>query len=330
MHALTSLQQLLAKYDVPDTDFVLSFASRCAPVNYQTLPQGRAPMMSWSLRDDNYGQPCNALVLPMYDYTWSYQDFKVGSNWRVDSYPEVPWKDKDPRVVWRGTLTAREPRARALKFGLMRPDLVDIKHTGPIDECKSIYHEEVQKFGGPLGENDCLDATTEVSMTAGEIIRYKYLLDIEGHGPTFRLKNLLLSNSVVFKLQEEGMQWFYPDLKAYVHYVPVSVNDFELDLEKKIAWARHHDDVVRQIGERASAFVQQYIDNDSMSRFQLLTLSLYASRQIFVPTKHPLAKLMCCKDLRGKQGNKELENLLKRCRERLSTTELCIGDNTRA
>jgi hypothetical protein len=327
MHALTSLQEMLADHDVPDADFLLSFSDRCAPAAYQTLPQNLAPMMSWSLRDDNLGSSCNALFLPTYDYTWSQQDFSIGSPWRVDSYPIVPWEKKESRVVWRGTLSAREPRTRALRMGLLRPDLCDIMHTGPVEVCERVYYDAVKTHGGALGEDDCLRATTKTYMSAGQVVKYKYLLDIEGHGPSFRLKNLLLANSVVFKVQEEGVQWFYPDLKAYVHYIPVSADNFELDLEKKVMWARHHDDVVRRIGEQGAAFAKKYIDNQNLARYQAMTISLYATRQTFGPRKHSMARLMCCKDLTSTKPNAELEHLRKRCRERNSTAAFCKSES---
>lgn len=210
-----------------------------------------------------------------------------------------------------------------LRMGLARPDLIDARHTGPVDDCRRLYYQALEGHGGPIGQDDCERMTTETALSAEGLLHYKYLLDVEGHGPSFRLKNLLLANSVVFKLWEEGLQWFYPDLKAYKHYIPISAFNFELDLEKKIEWARRHNDVVKRIGERGSAFAKRYIDNPNLARYQALTISLYASRLTYKPTKHPLAKLMCCKNLTMNSWNGELEHCRKRCRERESVASLC-------
>ena len=52
--------------------------------------------------------------------------------------------------------------------------------------------------------------------------RFKYIVNVEGNCAALRMKHLLAGPSVVFFVQSDEMEWYYPLLKPYVHYIPVS------------------------------------------------------------------------------------------------------------
>lgn len=52
----------------------------------------------------------------------------------------------------------------------------------------------------------------------------RYLFNFRGVAASFRLKHLFLCKSLVFHVGEEWLEFFYPALRPWVHYIPVSVD----------------------------------------------------------------------------------------------------------
>ena len=50
---------------------------------------------------------------------------------------------------------------------------------------------------------------------------FRYLFNFRGVAASFRFKHLFLCNSVVYHVGEDWLEFFYPALKPWVHYVPV-------------------------------------------------------------------------------------------------------------
>jgi len=58
----------------------------------------------------------------------------------------------------------------------------------------------------------------------------------------YRFPYLLALDAVVLKQDSEYYEHFYPQLKPWVHYIPVK-RDLS-DVIEKIKWARQHDEEV--------------------------------------------------------------------------------------
>ena len=52
--------------------------------------------------------------------------------------------------------------------------------------------------------------------------QYKYVVNVEGNCAALRLKYLLAGPSAVFFVHSDEIEWFYPLLKPFVHYIPVT------------------------------------------------------------------------------------------------------------
>lgn len=50
----------------------------------------------------------------------------------------------------------------------------------------------------------------------------RYLFNFRGVAASFRLKHLFLCKSLVFHVGDEWVEFFYPALRPWVHYIPVS------------------------------------------------------------------------------------------------------------
>ena len=55
-----------------------------------------------------------------------------------------------------------------------------------------------------------------------QVTLYKYIVNVEGNCAALRLKQLLAGPSAVFFVQSDEIEWFYPLLKPFIHYIPVS------------------------------------------------------------------------------------------------------------
>ena len=60
------------------------------------------------------------------------------------------------------------------------------------------------------------------ALLALQVALFKYIVNVEGNCAALRLKHLLAGPSAVFFVQSDEIEWFYPLLKPYVHYIPVS------------------------------------------------------------------------------------------------------------
>ena len=52
----------------------------------------------------------------------------------------------------------------------------------------------------------------------------RYLFNFRGVAASFRYKHLFLCESLVFHVGEDWLEFFYPAIKPWVHYIPVKQN----------------------------------------------------------------------------------------------------------
>lgn len=79
---------------------------------------------------------------------------------------------------------------------------------------------------------------------------YQFTIDIDGYGPSWKLFHCLSMGLVVFKVDSDYQQFFYPYLKPYIHYIPVC-SDLS-DLQGKIEWALSNPTTTERISIAAA------------------------------------------------------------------------------
>jgi hypothetical protein len=103
-------------------------------------------------------------------------------------------------------------------------------------------------------------------------IKYKYILDIDGYTNSWEgLFWKLYSGSVVIKHKSLWKQWYYDELKEYVHYVPCE-NNFS-NIEKVILWCKENDEICKQITINARNFVLDKLNWDTVMKQCILTFN---------------------------------------------------------
>ncbi|XP_053169093.1 protein O-glucosyltransferase 1 isoform X2 [Hemicordylus capensis] len=143
-----------------------------------------------------------------------------------------PWKKKIPKVYFRGSRTSSE-RDPLILLSRENPDLVDAEYTK-----NQAWKSEKDTLGKPPAK--------EIPLV--DHCKYKYLFNFRGVAASFRFKHLFLCGSLVFHVGEDWQEFFYPQLKPWVHYVPVK-SDLS-DVRELLQFVKENDDLAQEISKR--------------------------------------------------------------------------------
>ena len=141
---------------------------------------------------------------------------QVGIHSYTETVNEIMAKSRIPyqsnKLFWIGAMT-HASRLRFMEIAQTRPDLIDAVNTQA--------HRHFIEGEQPV---------RYVSLP--EHTEYKYLIDIEGHGWSARLKYLLFTQRVLFIQERRWKQYYLYELEPYKHFIPVK-NDLS-DLIQQI------------------------------------------------------------------------------------------------
>ena len=110
---------------------------------------------------------------------------------------------------------------------------------------------------------------------------YKYLFNYRGVAASFRFKHLFLCKSLVFHVtddDETGNDWlefFYKEMKPWVHYIPISTKATINELESAITWALNNDAAAEKIAQAGYDFVDTYLTVDNVECYWKELLQRY-------------------------------------------------------
>ena len=89
------------------------------------------------------------------------------------------------------------------------------------------------------------------------MLKYKYILSVEGNDKDSGLNWKLKSKSVVFMTKPRFISWLMEDhLTPNIHYIEIK-NDFS-DLLEKIEWCENNTDKCIEIVNNANNFMKQF------------------------------------------------------------------------
>ncbi len=274
------LKTLLLYANIPDCDFILcgmdGIPEYFTPSDFYLVenPDEQAPILAQAKRK-SIASNCIVLIPAQFCLSklWYQDAIEV-----LQTIPEIPWKKKIEKAVWRGSITdtgepsvdrfvahfSTTPRFLLCQMAAEHSESID---AGFIHLDNPQIKVAVEKLGlkkPPLSKRDHL--------------AYKYLPVLDGRMCTYPgYQWRLLSNSVCLKQESDEVQWFYRALKPYVHYIPVQ-NDLS-DLLEKIEWARKHDREAQNISIQAQQFASQHLKFEDVYFYLYLALHHYAKHQ---------------------------------------------------
>ncbi|XP_046840772.1 protein O-glucosyltransferase 1-like [Xenia sp. Carnegie-2017] len=171
---------------------------------------------------------------------------------------EFPWNVKEYKAFFRGSRTSDE-RDPLVLLSRKEPDLVDAQYT---------------KNQAWKSDKDTLNAPAAKEISLEDHCVYKYLFNFRGVAASFRFKHLFLCGSLVFHVGDEWLEFFYPALKPWVHYIPVK-SDLS-DARDLIEFARANDDVAHEIAKRGKKFIWNHLRMEDVSAYWKRLLKKYA------------------------------------------------------
>lgn len=207
------------------------------------------------------------------------EDWNLSNNitdYTIQQNNIIKWENKENIVFWRGSGTGsplfdNNQRLQITKLDEMWKGkklidagivswnvkdkvVFDKDHNRPLITFIKIY--ELKEYG--------IDLKRRVPMN--EQLKYKYILNIDGHSAPNRTSYLLQCGSLILQVESKYVTgdkyWFAHLMKPFVHYIPISF-DFT-DLEEKIKWCKNHDNDCKQIVINAKQLYDTYLSKDNI------------------------------------------------------------------
>ncbi|KAI0213689.1 Protein O-glucosyltransferase 1 [Lamellibrachia satsuma] len=176
-----------------------------------------------------------------------------------------PWEKKKNVAFFLGSRTSAE-RDPLVLLSRSNPELVNAKYTK-----NQAWKSDKDTLGQPPAKEIKLE----------EHCDYKFLFNFRGVAASFRLKHLFLCDSLVFHVGNEWLEFFYPGLKPWVHYIPV--NQDLSDARELIEFAQQNDKVARKIAERGRRFIWEHLRMEDISCYWEKLLKRYAKLMKWKP-----------------------------------------------
>jgi hypothetical protein len=167
-------------------------------------------------------EKCIPIAVPSYEQWYYGKDNSTEWDAQFEKQEKnFNWESKINKAVWRGAATGLPesfpnwqdlPRANLVKMSLNYPDLLDAGFKGASQRSK-VEQNEMESMG-----------YMKKRMNMDDFQKYKAVIDIDGNSWSSRFVRLLCMNSVVLKVQPSRIDYFYSELKPWVHYLPVHAN----------------------------------------------------------------------------------------------------------
>lgn len=227
--------------------------------------------------------PMIAKARPLWDTSYVLLPMHKGPHWgnlaQVDKH-DVPYDEKWPILLWRGRTSGdiakpfggHRHNLLAKFFGSNRSDL-DIK-PARIDRnplTRSLFKRIPQRQ---------FEKATGVQ-SIQEMLKYRYLLSVEGNDVATGLKWMLYSRSVIFMPPPTVESWALEGwMQPWIEYVPVR-HDFA-DLASKVEWCNGQGhDICRYTAFQGRKFIRNFLDDQAEEKLMRSLLEFYREKVQF-------------------------------------------------
>ncbi|KYN02298.1 PREDICTED: O-glucosyltransferase rumi homolog [Cyphomyrmex costatus] len=180
---------------------------------------------------------------------------------------EISWEKKESKGFFRGSRTSSE-RDNLILLSRNKPHLVDAQYT---------------KNQAWKSNEDTLHATPASEASLESHCTYKYLFNFRGVAASFRHKHLFLCRSLVFHVGDEWIEFYYYAMKPWIHYIPVSKDVDQKELEDLIEFARNNDDLAKKIAYRGRDFIWNNLRMSDVINFWKQLLKSYSKLLQYKP-----------------------------------------------
>lgn len=251
--------------DLPDMDLIINVR------DYPQVYQGRdkLPIMSFSKDVSSYLD----ILYPAWSF-WcggpAIEQYPTGiGRWDLMrlhiSKQNLKWDDKDPVAFFRGSRTSSE-RDPLIRLSRQMPHMFDAKYT---------KNQAWRSIDDTLGEMPVPTIPLE------EQCKYKYLFNMRGVAASFRYKHLFLCKSVVLNVDSNWIEFFYPQLKPWIHYVPIA-NSYDNALEV-VTFLLENDGIAKEIATKGYQMIWDELTMEKVQCYWKELLLRYAKLLKYKP-----------------------------------------------
>ena len=146
-----------------------------------------------------------------------------------------------------------------------RPELIDAAYT---------KNQAWKSKEDTLG----IDPAPEVSLE--DHCKFKYLFNFRGVAASFRFKHLFMCGSLVLHVGSDWLEFFYPSLEPWIHYVPVQSQD---EIEDLMEFLKAHDDIAKSIAAAGQKFIRNHLRMKDVENYWRELLTQYTPKLSFKP-----------------------------------------------
>ena len=181
---------------------------------------------------------------------------------KIFDHPPISWGEKSNKAVFRGQLSMQTWKVG--KYGSEKAlTWADTARGRLYQESKG--HENLLDIG--FHKTDCVNFTKTVPpLSLEEQQKYKYIISVGSNAEwAERVRTYLFSSSLLIKHEAESIEWFYPMIKPWVHYVPIR-RDMK-DTLNVMEWVVNNDLMCQQIVRQANDFAKHQLSEEAMIKF---------------------------------------------------------------
>jgi len=180
----------------------------------------------------------------------------------------IPWEDKKKIAFFRGSRTSDE-RDPLIRIGQKHPKLVEARYT------------KNQAWRSPA---DTLHMEPAPEMQLEDHCKYRYLFNFRGVAASFRHRHLFLCNSLVLHVGDEWLEFYYSQMKPWVHYIPIKT-DFSDALEI-IQFVHANDALAKRVAQAGHDWIKHHLRMADVANYWYQLLTEYAKLQTWKVKKH--------------------------------------------
>ncbi|UJR16828.1 hypothetical protein I4U23_003727 [Adineta vaga] len=262
-------------FDIPNTDLFFDIQDFVEP--HDVNAHFKVPIFGLTkMNQTKRGLHEDRIVLmPCFSF-WSFPETRLG-RWPeklvsiVENAQKYPYETRLSKLLWRGEYKPK----RAWIFAETRqyPNNMDIAIVSWIDNNRTLQLRPTNMYKTP--EENC---------------NYKYLLHVEGHSYSSRLKYLLLCGSpVIYPMMDYWQEYWYHLLQNGTNIFLVNANNSGKVLDDAVNYLKEHEHIAKEIGHAGQQLVLDYLSEQAVICYWWKLLSEYVKLFEYTPILHPYA-----------------------------------------
>jgi len=273
------LLKLLIDHEIPDSEFVVN--TRDWPQLHRAVTRDPVPVFSFSktaqyldIMYPVWAFWCGGPAISLYPRglgRWDEHRESLGQ-----AAEAWPWEEKLDLAMFRGSRTSAE-RDPLVMLSRRCPSIVDAQYT---------KNQAWKSSKDTLG----MEPAQEISLESH--CQYKYLFNYRGVAASFRFKHLFLCRSLVFHVGDEWLEFFYPAMRPWIHYIPVPKDADMEELYNLIEFAKEHPDISKKIADSGATFIKENLTMRDVECYWRDLLRQYTELLTYKVVRDPKLKLV--------------------------------------